>query len=125
MSEEARIQKSVVDWFDYAASGYKLDKRLLCHIPNGGKRSKIEGARFKGMGVRAGHEDLFLSVPRGGKHGLFIEMKAPKGCVYPLQKEMMKLHEEQGYAVIICWSFDEAVSAIINYLKSGDPLKKA
>lgn len=122
MQAETRIQKNIIDWWNLAASGFKVDPRLCAHIPNGGKRGIIEANIFKAIGVRAGHEDLFLAVPRGHAPGCFIEVKAPKGRISPDQKEMMKLHQEQGYMVAVVWSFDEAVRAITNYLVRGDPL---
>lgn len=77
------------------------------------------------MGVRAGWPDLQLAVPRAGKPGLFIELKSPDGRLTDEQKELLPLIEAQGYAVCVAWSFDESVSAIVNYLKHGDPLRKA
>jgi hypothetical protein len=123
MQPETRIQRNLLAWWALAASGFKLDARHLAHIPNGGKRGQIEGAIFKAIGVRAGHEDLFLSVPRGTAHGLYLEVKTPDGRISDSQREMMRLHSEQGYAVTVAWSFDECVRAITNYLLRGDPLK--
>lgn len=39
--------------------------RWMHHIPNGGKRSKAEAARFRAAGVKAGVSDIFLPCPRG------------------------------------------------------------
>ena len=33
---------------------------VFIHVPNGGKRGPVEGAIFKGLGVRAGAADLLL-----------------------------------------------------------------
>jgi hypothetical protein len=121
MTQELRLHLGILRWWNMAASGFGVDPRLLAHAANGGKRTRVEGAIFKGMGVRPGHEDLFLSVPRGAAHGLYLELKAPDGRISPEQKEMMRIHEEQGYAVHVSWSFDEAVGAITRYLKSGNP----
>lgn len=65
-----------------------------------------------------------LAVPRAGKPGLFVELKSPDGRLTPEQKELLPLIEAQGYAVTIAWSYEEAIGAIINYLKNGDPLKR-
>lgn len=124
MQQEARSQKSVVDWWAFACHGYRLDARLLCHCPNGGKRRPIEAAILKGMGVRSGWPDLQLAIPRADKHGLYLEMKSPKGRVEPEQKELLALLEAQGYAVCVAWSAEEGISAIVNYLKTGNPLLK-
>lgn len=124
MSVETRTHLALIRWWSLACKAERLDERLLSHAANGGKRRLVEASIFKGMGVRAGHEDLFLAVPRGTAHGLYLELKAPDGRIQPEQKEMMAIHAAQGYAATVAWSFDEAVSAIVNYLRGGNPLKK-
>jgi hypothetical protein len=49
---------------------------VVFHIPNGGKRGKIEAAIMKGMGVVAGVPDLCVVRPFGSVS--WIEMKASK-----------------------------------------------
>lgn len=121
MTVETRTHLSLIRWWDVAASGFGLDKRMLHHSPNGAKRGRIEGGIVKGLGMRAGFPDLVLLVARGDKHGLLLEMKSPDGRISPEQKEMMQLHEAQGYAVHVSWNFNEAVGAITRYLKCGNP----
>lgn len=105
--------------FDWAAmqSGKYPELLSLFHIPNGGKRDAREGARFKRMGVKAGVPDLFLPVPRGKYHGLFIELKAEGGKVTEHQKEWLKNLAASGYAACVCFGFDEARRDIMNYLE--------
>lgn len=105
--------------FDWAAmqSGKYPELTLLFHIPNGGKRDAREAARFKRMGVKAGVPDLFLPVPRGKYHGLFIELKSPGGRLSDHQKEWLKLLSASGYAACVCFGFEEAVRDIVNYLE--------
>ncbi|MBD5128452.1 MAG: VRR-NUC domain-containing protein [Ruminococcaceae bacterium] len=105
--------------FDWAAmqSGKYPELMSLFHIPNGGKRDAREAARFKRMGVKPGVPDLFLPVPRGGFHGLFIELKAPKGKPTDNQAKWLSVLEARGYAACICFGFDEARRDIINYLE--------
>jgi hypothetical protein len=71
---ESKLQIAMVKWF-----GYFYPKRFLCAIPNGGNRSPITGAILKAEGVRAGVADLFLMEASGEFHGLWIEVKLPKG----------------------------------------------
>ena len=122
MNPETRLHLNVIRWWAYAAHGFGLDERTLLHCANGGKRGKIEGAIFKGMGVRRGAPDLLLFVPRGAHHGLALELKSPDGRLSIDQAQMLALFETHGWAKSVCWSFDEAVGAITRYLKSGDPL---
>lgn len=91
--------------------------RLLFHIPNGGKRGKAEAARFKRAGVRAGVSDLFLPVPRGRFHGLWIEMKAMDGRTSEEQLNWLTEMGLQGYATTICYGFVHARETILRYLE--------
>ena len=45
-----------------AQQGKYPELALMYHVPNGGKRSKSEAARFRAMGVKAGVPDIFLPV---------------------------------------------------------------
>jgi hypothetical protein len=53
---ESEIQRAVVQHL--RARG--VPGMVFFHVPNGGRRDKIEGAIFKAMGVRAGVSDLIL-----------------------------------------------------------------
>lgn len=55
-------------------------------MPNGGKRSKREAAKFVAMGVRAGIPDLVIILP-GGDH-VYVEIKIDSGTVSPAQKNI-------------------------------------
>lgn len=121
MTPELRMHLGLLRWWNLAASGFKLDPRVLIHIPNGGKRGRVEAAIFKGMGTRAGTPDLLLIAPRGGYAGMALELKAPSGRLSVDQAQMLDLFEKHGWRKMIVWSFDEAVAAITNYLLRGDP----
>lgn len=112
-------QAHIFAWAAWASGKYpELD--LMHHIPNGGKRSKSEAARFKAQGVKAGVPDIFLPCARGGYHGLYIELKRTKGGkLSAAQKEWIDALRGQGYKVIVCYGFDEAREVIINYLEGA------
>jgi hypothetical protein len=90
--------------------------RLLFHIPNGGKRGKVEAARFKAAGVKAGVPDLFLPVPRGQYHGLFVELKAGKNKPDEAQTAWLTELGRMGYRTAVCYTLDEAIREIKMYL---------
>ena len=85
-------------------------------IPNGGRRNPREAARLKKMGVKAGVSDIFLPIPRNNCHGLWIELKAPKGRISPEQKAWIDRMQEQGYAARVCFGWEAARIEIEEYL---------
>lgn len=91
--------------------------KLMHHIPNGGKRSKSEAARFKAMGVKPGVSDIFLPAPRGKYHGLYIELKAKDGKVSKEQKDFLTAVKEQGYCAYVAYGGEEAAKVIEGYMK--------
>ena len=93
--------------------------RLLYAIPNGGNRNPITATNLKREGVKAGVPDLCLPVPRGGKHGLYLEMKRTKGGeVSKAQKEWQEELKKQGYECTVAKGADEAWLVIVEYLQS-------
>lgn len=109
---------------------------FLHHIPNGGSRGDtaksraIAGGAMKAMGTLPGVPDLFLPVPMGGYHGLYVELKKPALRPKTIRKPGTKpagASEEQwrfgqfamsvGYGWIVCYSWDEIRDVIIAYLE--------
>lgn len=76
------------------------------HPPNGGARSKIEGAIFKGIGVKPGVPDV--NAVKGGKfYGL--ELKAKGGTLSLKQIDMQAALREAGAEIGVATSLDEAL----------------
>lgn len=97
-----------------------LLRNLTFAIPNGGTRDPIEAKHLKEEGVRRGVPDIFVALPLGGYHGLFIEMKRRKGSTISKdQREWIEKLQEQGYVANICMGFDEARAAVERYLLSN------
>lgn len=86
-------------------------------IPNGGSRNKIEAARLKDEGVSPGVPDLCIPVPRGGTHGLYIEMKFGKNKTSTAQNEWIARLTSEGYACAVCYSADAAIKVTKEYLQ--------
>jgi hypothetical protein len=117
---ESQLQQLVMKWWALAHRGLGVaDERLLFAIPNGGKRGKIEACIMKGEGVRAGVCDLFLAVPSGGFHGLFIELKAPDKPARPRpeQATFIEAVRGRGYAAVCMNDWDAVTSLIERYLR--------
>ena len=88
-----------------------------CHsIPNGGSRNKIEAARLKREGVKAGVLDVFLPYPSKGFHGLYIEFKYGKNKLTDNQKEFQEYANRVGYKTVVAYTWGEAKEAVKWYL---------
>lgn len=110
-------QTQLFAWAAYASGRYP-ELELMHHIPNGGKRDKIAAAKLRAQGVKRGIPDIFLPVPRGGAHGLYIELKrADGGTLSAEQKEIIPKLLKQGYEVAVCHGAEQAISVITRYLQ--------
>ena len=116
LPKEGQEQATLMSWAGMQSCVYP-ELGLLFHIPNGGGRSKAEAGRFKAEGVKAGVPDLFLPVPRGESHGLFIELKRlDGGSVSKAQKEWIAQLREQGYRAEVCKGWEAASRVLLEYL---------
>jgi hypothetical protein len=113
---EHQEQVMLITWFRMQ---YKQYKYHLWAIPNGGSRHIVTAVNLKAEGVLAGVSDLFLMIPKGEYHGMFIEMKAKTGSVSDKQKEFMEAASSMNYLAVVCYGFDEAKTAITKYLQEG------
>lgn len=86
-------------------------------IPNGGKRHPVVAMAMKREGVKAGVLDIMLPVARGGWHGLFVELKYGDNWLSPKQDKFTGFVHDQGYAVAVCKSAEEAQGVIVDYLE--------
>ena len=113
-TSEHDLQKACVQWFRLKYPRYA---KLLMAIPNGARRTKFERVQVIEEGLVSGVPDLFLAIPNGKAHGLWIEMKNGKaGRVSDNQTEMMKLLWDQNYECRIARSFGDFEQIITEYL---------
>lgn len=88
------------------------------HIPNGSNKSSImAGVRLKRSGVRAGIPDIFVAIPRGEYHGLWIEMKSMNGKLSEAQEGYLKRFNAIGYMGQACYGFEAAKALTEAYLR--------
>ena len=114
---EHNEQCAVIAWWYYTGhKRYNAHINDLFAIPNGGDRNLIVAVKLKAEGVRKGVLDLFLMIPAGTKHGLFIEMKYDKNKPSDEQKEFIGRAESRDYATDVCWTAEEAIATIEKYL---------
>ena len=110
-------QVNLIKWWSLVHKQFGISEHLLFAIPNGGQRNIIVASKLKAEGVRSGVPDLFLAVPKKDYHGLFIEMKKPKGGrVSDSQKEMIDELNQLDYLSVVCKGWNEARIEIEKYL---------
>lgn len=121
---EHEEQSAVIEWFDLYAPTVGLDPRLLFCVPNGSSKSIPQAMKFKREGLRPGVPDLMLPVAKYADvrsirtFGLFIEMKRRHGSqLREDQAEMIALLTAQGYRCVVAKGADEAIAAIVEYLR--------
>lgn len=117
---EHESQRQVFTWATLQ-SGAWPELGLLFAVPNGGARNVVVGKKLKAEGVKAGVPDIVLPVPRGGFHGLFVEMKRPGNPPSKEQKEWLAALKGQGYCTAVCLGFDHAQAVIMRYLREEMP----
>lgn len=114
---ESAEQAALFKWA-HMARGKWPELGMLFHIPNGGSRDPREAHNLKLQGVRPGVPDICLPVPRGGFHGLFIELKRRKGgTVSEDQRGWIDALTRQGYRATVCRGWDAARAEIELYLR--------
>ena len=122
MSEHDQ-QSAVVEYFKFRYPKYE---GCIIAIPNaqGLAKSKKDAMRmFKFLekeGAKKGVSDLFISVARGGKHGLWIEMKDVGKTYSSVSKEQRRhisLMRTQGYEAHWCAGEKKATALIDKYMR--------
>ena len=118
VTKEDGNQELIFNWCKGHEEKYP-ELKLLHHIPNEGFRTKAYAVALQRRGVKAGVPDMFLPVPRGSFHGLYIELKVGKNK--PTEKQLWWLDQltKQGYMAVVRYGFRAAIETIENYLK-GD-----
>ena len=113
---ESWEQAKIVEWKRENQDKYP-ELQLLFSSLNGIRLSFGLRAKAKAQGLEPGYPDLMLDVPRGGFHGLRIELKRVKGgAVSDDQKRVISMLQDQGYCVEVCKGHVEAINTIVNYL---------
>ena len=116
LTPEESTQAALFQWAELNTHKYP-ELRYMFHVPNGGYRHKTTAVKMKAIGQKPGVPDIFLPVPRGGAHGLWIELKHGKNRTTKTQDDYLYFLDEQGYGVTVCYGVDEAVETIEEYLE--------
>ena len=115
---ESAHQQQVIEWARMASRSAKYPMLNMLHCSlNGVKLSKSQAGIAKAQGMLSGVPDLFLPVPVGKYHGLYIEMKHGKNTLTDNQERFLQNAANVGYAVAVCYSAQEAIKRIEDYYK--------
>ena len=96
--------------FLWAYNTYPQLRKLLFHVPNGGKRNAMEANKMKAMGVTAGIPDLVLYW-QGQLYG--FELKVGRNTTSDEQDEAIQRWTEHG-AVCYVIREKEVFQSLIN-----------
>lgn len=119
-TSEFTHQREFITWLRVAHPKYATCTRLsLNGIP---LPSTVAGRiinQAKACGMVNAESDLFIAAPAHGCHGIFIEMKKPKGKATDEQLEYLESMAEFGYATAVCYSSQDAIDTFSEYLKGA------
>jgi hypothetical protein len=107
---------------DDRIAGGKTHYITLGAIPNGnGQVGKVTLGGYKTLGFRVGMPDIYWYLPRGGYHGLFLELKTMKRGSQRtgVQQLMGKVLKKHGYRVECCHGYGSAIAAVERYDRMG------
>lgn len=119
---ESGNQQALLCWAQQNIKQYPELKWFFA-IPNGGFRDIKTAGKLKAEGVKRGVPDLCLLVKRANFAALWIELKRPKsnkkraGVVQDEQNEWIDYLRSQGHGAIVCYGWEGAKAAIIQYLE--------
>ncbi len=68
------------------------------------------------LGYHRGTPDLMIFKPKGGYHGLFIEMKAVRGSLSDVQKHTLDTLAAEGYKTCVCFGAGQAIGVLDKYM---------
>lgn len=120
-------QAAIFCYFQINAAKYPLAKWLFSSS-NGFFSTSGQKGKEKAAGLKNGIPDICLPVMIGTRYdfiscGLYIELKIPSratqknGGVADEQGEWLTFLTSQGYAVKVCYGWEDAVKTIIEYLE--------
>lgn len=103
--KESAIQQAVIAW----CHNRKMFK-LAFHVDQGGKNSMGAAMKAKRMGRLAGIPDI--CIPIAGGRTVWLELKAEKGRLSQVQKDMHNMLSERGHVVHTAYGFADAITTL-------------
>jgi len=125
-TNEHEEQSKVISWAEDMS--YAVPELAALHaIPNQNilyskisKQHRLQAINYsKAEGLKKGVPDLHLPVSRGGYHSLYIEMKVKNNKPDKSQEEWADRLSDLGNLVIFCWSAQDAIQVLADYLNGA------
>lgn len=126
---EGGHQKAIFIWAAWNTGRYP-ELKWLHSSQAGAKMTPATAGKMKAEGMKAGVPDIFLDVPRGGFHGLRIELKVPeqrnakgtlikrKGELSAEQKAWLDHYTQAVFFTRVCYGWEHAVETLETYLNA-------
>lgn len=110
---EHQYQAMFVSWLE---SNYP--DVLFFAIPNGASLAGRgrQMSRLKSEGLLPGVPDILIAEPRSKYHGLFLEMKTPRGKLSENQEWFIAQADQRNYYTAVCYGFEDARDLVKEYL---------
>ena len=119
MRSEDTEQINVVSWAGWNMNRYpELSGCSMCQTE--AVETNRRQSNSNRWGVKAGVSDLCLPYPKGSYCGLFVEMKFGNNRQQDTQKEFLADMAAAGHFVATCYSAEEAIKVIEEYLNLSD-----
>ena len=103
-------------FFKWLFYQHKSVFEVAFHIANEGKRSAHIAAH---MGIKAGIPDICIAYPTKAANGLYLELKIKHNKPTTPQIHMMEKLRAKGYVCNVCYTLDECIKAVTDYLQGG------
>lgn len=113
---ESQIQ---ISFCDYVAKVHPYLRDAIIKIDNEGKTSWALGKIKKKEGKAKGAADLFIAIPIGIYHGLWLEFKTKTGKISASQIEFGTAQLRRNYWHRFVRTVDEAIEVFEIYLNWG------
>lgn len=125
-SEDA-FQRTAISLVRSIAATQGVPMEAVMHIPNGGQRNAIVGAKLKAQGTVPGYPDIMVFHPRRVFRvvnsendaqlyaGLALELKVWPNKPSEAQRHIHALLKEAGWQVCVCYGIDEVCDAVNEY----------
>lgn len=111
------MQCALFQWAEVATQSIP-ELEFMYANTNGGKRDIGTAVKLKKEGQKPGVPDIFLPVPKGGYHGLYIELKVGTNKPTKKQQKYLRFLAEQGYCTYVARDdWREPARVIMEYLQ--------